>query len=93
LAVKKYLAKHNVTASEHRPYSPDLSAFKCLLVPILECVLKVQELEKAEKVTAKATTALTEASKNGFQESFRKLYKHRKKNVTAQGNYFEGNIV
>jgi hypothetical protein len=40
----------------------------------------------AEEVTAKVPRALTEVSRNCFQECFLKI-------VTAQGNYFEGNVV
>jgi hypothetical protein len=38
-------------------------------------------------------TSTEEVSKNGFQECFQKLYERWKKSVTAQENYFEGNVV
>jgi hypothetical protein len=51
------------------------------------------QFTSAKNVTAKATRALTEVLKNGFQECFQELYKHWQKCVTARENCFEGNVV
>jgi hypothetical protein len=93
MAVIKYLAKHNVTAVEHPPYFPDLSPPDVFLFLRPESNLKVQRFATAEEVTAQATRALTEVSKNGFQECFQKLYERWKKCVTPQGNYTDENII
>jgi hypothetical protein len=52
-----------------------------------------ERITGAEQATAKATRALTEESKNGFQEFFQKPYERWHKFVTIHGNCFEGNIV
>jgi hypothetical protein len=72
--VKKQLSKHNVTTSKHPPYTPDLSSSDFFLFLRLKIVLKGQRLANAEEVTAKATRALEDVSKNGFRECFQKLY-------------------
>jgi hypothetical protein len=46
---------------------------------------------KQREVTEKTMRTMTEVSTNGFQEYFQKLC--LQKCVTAQGNYFEGNVV
>jgi hypothetical protein len=73
LVVKKYLAKHNVSALEH-VLPPDFFLFLQL-----KSVLKGQQFVRTEDVTANVTRALTEVSKNGFQECFQKLYGHWQK--------------
>jgi hypothetical protein len=75
LTVRKYLPKHSMTVLEHLPYSPDLSLPDFFLFPQLKSVLKGLWFASTEEVTAKATKALTEVSKDGFQECFRKLYR------------------
>jgi hypothetical protein len=72
--VKQYLAKDNVTALQHSPYSPDLAPLDVLLLSSLKGFLKVHGFGSAEEVTAKVARALTEVSKNGFLECFEKLY-------------------
>jgi transposase len=69
LAVKKYLAKHNVMALTHPLYSPDLSP-PTSFCSATKCVLKRQRFTTLEEVIEKATTALTGTKKNGFQECF-----------------------
>jgi hypothetical protein len=61
LVVKKYLAKLNVTALEHQPYSPQLSLVDFFLFPRLKSVFKGQHFACAEGVAAKAWRTLTEA--------------------------------
>jgi hypothetical protein len=43
-------------------------------VSAAKCGLREQQFARAEEVTAKAIRALAKVSKNGFQESFHKLY-------------------
>jgi hypothetical protein len=59
----------------------------------LKSVLKGQRLASTGEVTAKATRALEDVSKNGFQECFQKLYERWQKCITLKENYFEGNAV
>jgi MFS-type transporter involved in bile tolerance (Atg22 family) len=89
---RKYLATQNVMALEHSPYSSDSSLPEFFLFPGLISALVGQPITSTTKVTAKATTALTEVLKNGFQESFNKLYEQRQKRDIAKGNYFERNV-
>lgn len=91
--VLNYLARHNVTALQHPPYSPDLSPPDFFLFPRLKNHLKGRRFANADEVTANATRALRLVSQNGFQECFQSLYTRWQKCVTAEGNYFEGNVV
>jgi hypothetical protein len=68
---QKCLSKHNVTTSECRPYSPNLSPPDFLLFPRLISVLKGEQFLGAKEVAAKAMRAQTEVSNNALQ----KLYK------------------
>jgi hypothetical protein len=72
---------------------PGLVTAGFFLFLLLKSVLKGQGFASAEEVVAKATRALTEVSRNGFQECFETLYERGQKCVTAQGNYFEGDVV
>jgi hypothetical protein len=72
--------------------SPDLSLPIFFLFPELQSVVEGQ-FTNSDQITAKATRALTEVLKNGFQESFQELYTCRQKCVTAQGNHSEGYVV
>jgi hypothetical protein len=67
--VKKHLAKNNVTALEHPPYSPDFFLFPCP-----KSVLKGQQVVSTEEITVNVMIALAKVLKNGFQECFQKLY-------------------
>jgi hypothetical protein len=55
--------------------------------------MRGQGFASAEEVTAEATTALRDVSKDGFQERFQKFYERWQKCVTAQGNCFDGNVA
>jgi hypothetical protein len=68
--VKKYRAKHSVTALEQSPYSSDMSPPTFISFPRPETILRGQEF------TATATISLTEISKkkNVFQNCFQKIY-------------------
>jgi hypothetical protein len=57
-----------------------------LLFPRLRSFLKGQRFGSAEEVTGSATRALTEVSKNCFQEYFQKLYERWQQIVTVQWN-------
>jgi hypothetical protein len=67
---------------------PGLVTDRLFLCPRPENVLK-ERFATAEEVTSKVMRALAEISKNGFQESFQRLYEHWQKCVTGRGNYFE----
>jgi hypothetical protein len=67
---KKYLAKHNMTALENLPYSPDLSPPDFSFFPRLKTVLKGQWLMSVEDVGANVTAAMTEILENCFQKYF-----------------------
>jgi hypothetical protein len=54
-----HLDKCNVTALEHRPYSPDLTPPDFFLFPLRKSVLKGQRFSIVEEVTAKMSRALT----------------------------------
>jgi hypothetical protein len=71
--VKKYLAMHNVMISIIFPTPVTASLF---LVSMTKSVLKGQQFASTEEVIAKATTALREVLKNGFQQCFQKLNGH-----------------
>jgi hypothetical protein len=55
-----------------------------LFFPRLKSVLNGQRFENAEEGTANAMTALTEVSKNRFQECFQKLYEHWPKELNLR---------
>ncbi|KAJ4452247.1 hypothetical protein ANN_03765 [Periplaneta americana] len=79
IIVKNFLARHNITALDHPPYSPDLSPPDYFLFPRLKSHLKGRRFN-AEEVIANATRALRRVSQNGFQASFQELYTlHNKK--------------
>ncbi|KAJ4434048.1 hypothetical protein ANN_16367 [Periplaneta americana] len=88
----KAICKHNITALDHPPYSPDLSPPDYFLFPRLKSHLKGRRFN-AEEVIANATRALRRVSQNGFQACFQELYTRWQKCVVAEGNYFEGNAV
>ncbi|KAJ4437155.1 hypothetical protein ANN_17290 [Periplaneta americana] len=88
IIVKNFLARHNITALDHPPYSPDLSPPDYFLFPRLKSHLKGRRFN-AEEVIANATRALRRVSQNGCQE----LYTRWQKCVVAEGKYFEGNAV
>ncbi|KAJ4448795.1 hypothetical protein ANN_00186 [Periplaneta americana] len=92
IIVKNFLARHNITALDHPPYSPDLSPPDYFLFPRLKSHLKGRRFN-AEEVIANATRALRRVSQNGFQACFQELYTRWQKCVVAEGNYFEGNAV
>ncbi|KAJ4436239.1 hypothetical protein ANN_18869 [Periplaneta americana] len=92
IIVKNFLARHNITALDHSPYSPDLSPPDYFLFPRLKSHLKGRRFN-AEEVIANATRALRRVSQNGFQACFQELYTRWQKCVVAEGNYFEGNAV
>ncbi|KAJ4442071.1 hypothetical protein ANN_11937 [Periplaneta americana] len=91
IIVKNFLARHNITALDHPPYSPDLSPPDYFLFPRLKSHLKGRRFN-AEEVIANATRALRRVSQNGFQACFQELYALAKV-CFAEGNYFEGNAV
>jgi hypothetical protein len=70
-------------ALEHPPYSPDISTPASVLYPRLKSISKGQRFANDEEVTAKATRAMSDVSKNGFQECFQKLYEHWQKYIAA----------
>ncbi|KAJ4444102.1 hypothetical protein ANN_05891 [Periplaneta americana] len=57
IIVKNFLARHNITALDHPPYSPDLSPPDYFLFPRLKSHLKGRRFN-AEEVIANATRAL-----------------------------------
>ncbi|KAJ4427328.1 hypothetical protein ANN_24948 [Periplaneta americana] len=71
---RKRPEKHNITALDHPPYSPDLSPPDYFLFPRLKSHLKGRRFN-AEEVIANATRALRRVSQNGFQACFQELYK------------------
>ncbi|KAJ4426469.1 hypothetical protein ANN_27283 [Periplaneta americana] len=89
---KETSRKHNITALDHPPYSPDLSPPDYFLFLRLKSHLKGRRFN-AEEVIANATRALRRVSQNGSQACFQELYTRWKKCVVAEGNYFEGNAV
>ncbi|KAJ4443386.1 hypothetical protein ANN_05054 [Periplaneta americana] len=92
IIVKNFLVRHNITALDHPPYSPDLSPPDYFLFPRLKSHLKGRRFN-AEEVIANAMRALKWVSQNGFQACFQELYTRWQKCVVAEGNYFEGNAV
>ncbi|KAJ4444273.1 hypothetical protein ANN_06065 [Periplaneta americana] len=62
IIVKNFLARHNITALDHPPYSRDLSPPDYFLFPRLKSHLKGRRLN-AEEVIANATRALRRVSK------------------------------
>ncbi|KAJ4449941.1 hypothetical protein ANN_01348 [Periplaneta americana] len=70
IIVKNFLARHNITALDHPPYSPDLSPPDYFLFPRLKSHLKGRRFN-AEEVIANATRALRRVSQNGFQPTSR----------------------
>ncbi|KAJ4444799.1 hypothetical protein ANN_06596 [Periplaneta americana] len=78
IIVKNFLARHNITALDHPPYSPDLSPPDYFLFPCLKSHLKGRRFN-AEEVIANVTRALRRVSQNGFQACFQELYTHWQK--------------
>ncbi|KAJ4449198.1 hypothetical protein ANN_00595 [Periplaneta americana] len=70
IIVKNFLARHNITALDHPPYSPDLSPPDYFLFPRLKSHLKGRRFN-AEEVIANATRALRRVSQNGFRPASR----------------------
>jgi [histone H3]-lysine36 N-dimethyltransferase SETMAR len=91
--VQQYLAKHSVTVLPQPPYSPDLAPCDFSLFPRMKDALKGRRFSSANDVKAAATEALKDVSRNGFLETFQKLYERWQKCIIAQGEYFEGNVV
>ncbi|KAJ4426782.1 hypothetical protein ANN_26581 [Periplaneta americana] len=89
IIVKNFLARHNITALDHPPYSPDLSPPDYFLFPRLKSHLKGRRFN-AEEVIANSTRALRRVSQNGFQACFQELYTHWQKcygNIAPQTVY------
>lgn len=93
LVVQQYLAKHSIIVLPHPPYSPDLAPCDFELFPRMKDALKGRRFTSTDEVKTAATEALKRVSKNGFQETFEKLYKRWQKCIVARGEYFEGNVV
>ncbi|KAJ4431634.1 hypothetical protein ANN_20233 [Periplaneta americana] len=71
LRCPEFSSRHNITALDHPPYSPDLSPPDYFhLIPRLKSHLKGRRFN-AEEVIANATRALRRVSQNGFQELLR----------------------
>jgi hypothetical protein len=85
--VKRYLAMHNVKALKHQPYSPNLSPPDVFLVSRLNNFLKGRHFASVKEFT------LTEVLKNGFHDSFQKLYESWQNCITVQRNYLKENVV
>jgi hypothetical protein len=90
VGVQKVPSQHD--ALEHPPYYPDLSPPDFFLFARLKCVQKAQRFESVEEVIAKMMKAVTEVSKNCFQQYFQKPYERREMCFTVQRNNSEGNV-
>jgi hypothetical protein len=88
-----FLAKSNVTAQKHPPYSPGLALAEFYLFPRLKSALKGRCFCVANDIIKNVTKELKRLSKNAFQECFQQFYSHWQKCIDAQGNYIEENIA
>ena len=87
ILVKDFLAKNNVTALEHPPYSTDLSSADFYLFLQLKSAVKGWGFCDATHIMKNLTEELKRLSQNGFQECFQHLYSRWQKCIIAQGNY------
>jgi hypothetical protein len=72
-------------ALEHPLYFPDFSLPDIFPFRWLKPILKVQHFTRIKEVTAEVTRALTEVSKNDFQESFQSFTNTGKSVSLAKG--------
>jgi len=88
ILVKDFLAKNNVTALEHPPYSTDLTPAVFYLFLQLKSALKGWAFYYATDIVKNSTEELKRLSQNDFQECFQHLYSRWQKCIIAQGDYF-----
>jgi len=84
-----FLAKNNVTALEHPPYSTDLAAAEFSLLLQLKSALKRWGFfYDATDIIKNLTEELKRLSQNGFQECFQHLNSRWQQCIIAQGDNF-----
>jgi transposase len=71
--VKNFLAKNNVTALEHPPYSPRLAPADFYLFPRLKSAVKGRCFCDATDIIKNFTKELKSLSKYAFQECFQQF--------------------
>jgi hypothetical protein len=88
LLIKDFVAKCNVTAQEHSPYSSGLSSTDFYLFS------RINPTSGAfVDIIKNATVELKRLLQNGFQKFFEHLYRSPQNCMVAQGDCFEGNVA
>ena len=90
LLVKDFVAKCNVTAQEHSPYSSGLSPADFYLFSRMNSALKDGAFVDIIK---NATVELKRLLQNGFHKFFEHLYRSPQNCMVSQGDCFEGNVA
>jgi hypothetical protein len=90
--VKDFLVKNSVTTLENPPYCPDLASGNFYLFLRLKSALKGQRFCNITDIIKNETEELKRLSQNGFQEYFQNIYIRWDHFITAQRDYFEGNV-
>jgi transposase len=84
------LAKHQISAVPHPPYSPDLAPADFFLFPKLKITLKGHNFQTIEEIQENATRDLRAITESAFQEAFQQWKKRWELCITSRGDYFAG---
>jgi len=90
LSIREFLAKENIPALPHPPYSPDLAPCDFYLFPKLKFKLKGHHLGTTEFIQKVVTDELHTLTENDFRYCHYQWKKRWNHCVTSQGSYFEG---
>jgi histone-lysine N-methyltransferase SETMAR len=88
--VKEELAKQQVTALLHPPYSPDLAPCDFFFFPRLKEKLCGHRFQSAEAIDTAIRDVVQVLPENIFQQCFQQLYLCWQTCIAANGDYFDG---
>jgi hypothetical protein len=91
LSIQEFLAEKKKFRGTPYPYSPHLAHCKVFLFPSIKMNLKGRRFDDVDTVKINTTRELNSLSRADLQRCFLKWQERWDKNVSAVGNYFEGN--
>ena len=88
--VSQFLAKNNMTALPHPPYSPDLAPCDFFLFRKLKLQMKGRTFNTIEEIQKESQRVLDTIPKMDFQGCFQAWQKRWDRCIRAEGEYFDG---
>ena len=93
LGIKEFLGKNIIAVLEQPPYSPNLVPCDFFLFPKLKEVIKGTRFQDSKAIKTTVTRELRAIPEESFQECVEAWQKRLEKNIRAQGDYFEGDML